>query len=130
MLLRMTSHHIIRFAQNGWPSVTSPSVQPNSPFAVSDIQNEHVSISTLMYYILIQLELFRRTILPCWTPCACFLSMSLEEVSPYFSLRFKTLRGLGIGWFAHIYSDNQEPGYGIYNSTGQLKFPFKPGTHC
>ena len=28
--------------QNGWPSVTSPSVQPNSPLAVSDVENEQV----------------------------------------------------------------------------------------
>lgn len=36
----------------------------------------------------------------------------------------------GVGWFAHIYSDSQEPGYGIYNENGQLKFPFKPRTAC
>lgn len=36
----------------------------------------------------------------------------------------------GIGWFAHIYSDDQEPGYGIYNSAGTKKFPFKPRTSC
>ena len=36
----------------------------------------------------------------------------------------------GIGWFAHIYSDNQEPGYGIYNASGHLKFPFTPRTEC
>ncbi|KAE9411343.1 hypothetical protein BT96DRAFT_952429 [Gymnopus androsaceus JB14] len=84
------------FDENGWPSVTSPSVQPNSPFAVSDIQNEHD------YFALLD-------------------SMCLF---------LKHVVGGGIGWFAHIYSDNQEPGYGIYNSTGQLKFPFQPGTHC
>lgn len=31
--------------QNGWPSVTSPSVQPNSPNAVANIVNEKVSAS-------------------------------------------------------------------------------------
>lgn len=31
-------------SQNGWPSVTSPSVQPNSPDAVADVPNEHVSL--------------------------------------------------------------------------------------
>ncbi|KAH9176339.1 glycoside hydrolase superfamily [Lactarius sanguifluus] len=36
----------------------------------------------------------------------------------------------GIGWFAHIYSDVQEPGYGIYDSSGKLKFPFAPRTSC
>ncbi|OBZ68223.1 hypothetical protein A0H81_11811 [Grifola frondosa] len=29
------------FDENGWPSVTSPSVQPNSPDAVADVHNEH-----------------------------------------------------------------------------------------
>ena len=42
----------------------------------------------------------------------------------------KSVPGGGIGWFAHIYSDNQEPGYGIYNSSGHLKFPFAPRTSC
>ncbi|KAI0661200.1 hypothetical protein C8Q70DRAFT_932245 [Cubamyces menziesii] len=42
----------------------------------------------------------------------------------------KAVVGGGIGWFAHIYSDNQEPGYGIYNSAMQLKFPFAPRTEC
>ncbi|KZP34335.1 glycoside hydrolase family 17 protein [Athelia psychrophila] len=36
----------------------------------------------------------------------------------------------GVGWFAHIYSDDQEPGYGIYSDSGKLKFPFKPSTQC
>ena len=36
----------------------------------------------------------------------------------------------GIGWFAHIYSDVQEPGYGIYDVTGKKKFPFKPRVSC
>ena len=31
--------------QNGWPSVTSEGVQPNSPNAVADVSNEHVSTS-------------------------------------------------------------------------------------
>ncbi|KAL9712002.1 hypothetical protein Ac2012v2_005078 [Leucoagaricus gongylophorus] len=30
------------FDENGWPSVTSEGVQPNSPDAVADVQNEHV----------------------------------------------------------------------------------------
>ncbi|CAL1707914.1 unnamed protein product [Somion occarium] len=42
----------------------------------------------------------------------------------------KAVIGGGVGWFAHIYSDNQEPGYGIYNSAGKLKFPFKPKIRC
>lgn len=36
----------------------------------------------------------------------------------------------GVGWFAHIYSDAQEPGYGIYDTNGKLKFNFKPRTSC
>ncbi|KAI0756089.1 hypothetical protein C8Q80DRAFT_7334 [Daedaleopsis nitida] len=35
------------FDENGWPSVTSESVQPNSPDAVADIPNEHE------YYVLL-----------------------------------------------------------------------------
>ncbi|KAI0790648.1 glycoside hydrolase superfamily [Abortiporus biennis] len=42
----------------------------------------------------------------------------------------KAAPGGGVGWFAHIYSDNQEPGYGIYNDNGKLKFPFAPRTSC
>ncbi|KAI0940593.1 hypothetical protein AcW1_003749 [Taiwanofungus camphoratus] len=84
------------FDENGWPSVTSPSVQPNSPYAVADIPNEHA------YFELLDAH------------CA----------------DLKAVEGGGIGWFAHIYSDNQEPGYGIYNSSGHLKFPFHPRTSC
>ena len=43
---------------------------------------------------------------------------------------FKTMAPNGVGWFAHIYSDSQEPGYGIYNAAGKLKFPFSPKTVC
>ncbi|KAF8963154.1 glycoside hydrolase superfamily [Flammula alnicola] len=43
---------------------------------------------------------------------------------------FKTVAGGGVGWFAHIYSDNQELGYGIYGTDGALKFPFSPKTSC
>lgn len=42
----------------------------------------------------------------------------------------KHVVGGGVGWFAHIYSDNMEPGYGIYNSSGHMKFPFHPRTYC
>ncbi|KAF8200955.1 glycoside hydrolase superfamily [Pholiota molesta] len=84
------------FDENGWPSVTSPSVQPNSPLAVSNVANEQA------YYIL--------------------LDQHCEDL--------KKVVGGGIGWFAHIYSDNQEPGYGIYDSSGKLKFPFHPRTFC
>jgi len=43
---------------------------------------------------------------------------------------FKATTGGGVSWFAHIYSDDQEPGYGIYGTNGKLKFPFAPKTIC
>ena len=43
---------------------------------------------------------------------------------------FKYVVGGGVGWFAHIYSDSMEPGYGIYTASGTLKFPFAPRTNC
>jgi len=39
----------------------------------------------------------------------------------------KEVIGGSIGWFD---SDNQELGYGIYNSEGNLKFPSSPHTSC
>ncbi|KAI0071644.1 hypothetical protein K474DRAFT_1712284 [Panus rudis PR-1116 ss-1] len=84
------------FDENGWPSVTSSGVQPNSPRAVANIANEQA------YYTL------------------------LDQHCP----DLKAVPGGGVGWFAHVYSDNQEPGYGIYNSAGKLKFSFKPRTSC
>ncbi|KAF9460335.1 glycoside hydrolase superfamily [Collybia nuda] len=86
----------IYFSQNGWPSVTSEGVQPNSPSAVANIQNERD------YYRVLDEH------------CA----------------DFKAVPGGGVGWFAHIYSDTHEPGYGIYNTAGNLKFPFAPKTSC
>jgi len=84
------------FSQNGWPSVTSEGVQPNSPDAVANVQNERD------YYNLLD------------NHCA----------------DLKAVEGGGVGWFAHIYSDDQEPGYGIYDDDGDLKFSFRPKTHC
>ncbi|TFK54069.1 hypothetical protein OE88DRAFT_1732786 [Heliocybe sulcata] len=84
------------FDENGWPSVTSPGVQPNSPYAVSDVKNEHD------YYVL--------------------LDQHCEDL--------KAVEGGGIGWFAHIYSDYMEPGYGIYSDSMRMKFPFSPRTQC
>ncbi|PFH45760.1 glycoside hydrolase family 17 protein [Amanita thiersii Skay4041] len=40
----------------------------------------------------------------------------------------KAVVGGGVGWFAHIYNDNQELGYGIYDQSGNSKFPFNPRT--
>ncbi|KAJ3841837.1 glycoside hydrolase superfamily [Lentinula raphanica] len=86
----------IYLSENGWPSTTYPGVQPNSPYAVADVQNEQ------NYFDLLDSQ------------CTFF----------------KTVLGGGVGWFAHIYSDNMEPGYGIYATNGQLKFPFAPKTSC
>ncbi|EIW82653.1 glycoside hydrolase family 17 protein [Coniophora puteana RWD-64-598 SS2] len=84
------------FDENGWPSVTSPSVQPNSPNAVANVDNE------AGYFQL--------------------LNNHCEDLK-------NQVQG-GVGWFAHIYSDNQEPGYGIYDTHGRMKFPFQPRTTC
>ncbi|KAI0745413.1 glycoside hydrolase superfamily [Earliella scabrosa] len=85
------------FDENGWPSVTSEGVQPNSPKAVADVHNEQG------YYLL--------------------LDAHCEDL--------KAVVGGGVGWFWHIYSDNQEPGYGLYDSKGRMKFaPFAPRTQC
>ncbi|KAF7327377.1 B-(1-6) glucan synthase [Mycena kentingensis (nom. inval.)] len=87
----------IYFSQNGWPSVTSDGVQPNSPSAVANVQNEHDYLNVLDSH------------------CSFF----------------KTVPGGGVGWFWHIYSDKQEPGYGLYGTNGKLKFsPFAPKTSC
>ncbi|KAF5367137.1 hypothetical protein D9758_003870 [Tetrapyrgos nigripes] len=59
----------------------------------------------------------------------------VQNENDYFNLLdfecsyFKTLPG-GVGWFAHIYSDSQEPGYGILGTNGQPKFNFNPRTSC
>lgn len=36
-----------------------------------------------------------------------------------------------VGWFFHLYSDSQEPGYGYYDDQGQPKWDgFKPSLYC
>ncbi|KAF8903693.1 hypothetical protein CPB84DRAFT_1814592 [Gymnopilus junonius] len=61
---------------------------------------------------------------------------NVQQEEDYFNLLdekctyFKSVAGDGIGWFAHIYSEDQEPGYGLYGSNGVLKFPFSPKTSC
>ncbi|RPD78317.1 glycoside hydrolase family 17 protein [Lentinus tigrinus ALCF2SS1-7] len=84
------------FDENGWPSVTSSGVKPNSHAAVANVANERG------YYQL--------------------LDDHCEDL--------KAQPGGGVGWFAHIYSEDQEPGYGIYGSNGKTKFNFAPKTHC
>ncbi|KAJ6577558.1 glycoside hydrolase superfamily [Mycena capillaripes] len=86
----------IILTENGWPSVTSDGVQPNSPSAVANVQNEHDYYSVLNAH------------------CSYF----------------KTVPGGGVSWFWHIYTDDMEPGYGLYSTSGQLKFPFSPKTSC
>jgi exo-beta-1,3-glucanase (GH17 family) len=61
---------------------------------------------------------------------------SVSSEQGYFDLLdehctdLKSVVSGGIGWFAHIYSDTQELGYGIYTASGKLKFPFAPRTSC
>jgi len=61
---------------------------------------------------------------------------SVAEEFKYYALLdskcsyFKTVPGGGVGWFAHIYSDYQEPGYGILDANMNLKFQFAPRTSC
>lgn len=100
--------------QNGWPSVTSPGVQANTILAQSSVANEEVSR-------IMKFNVFGSL-------------MNLTQ--GYFSMLDSHCEDLklgpqgGIGWFAHIYSDDQEPGYGIYDDAGNKKFPFKPRTSC
>ncbi|EIW86705.1 glycoside hydrolase family 17 protein [Coniophora puteana RWD-64-598 SS2] len=84
------------FDENGWPSVTSSGVQPNSSAAVADVTNE-----------------------------ADYFQLLEDHCDD-----LKNQAQGGIGWFAHIYSDGQEPGYGIYDSNGNKKFNFAPRTTC
>ncbi|KAJ7666285.1 glycoside hydrolase superfamily [Mycena rosella] len=86
----------IYLTENGWPSVTSDGVSPNSPSAVASVSNEKD------YYLLLDAH------------CS----------------DFKAVPGGGVGWFWHIYTDDMEPGYGLYNTAGNLKFPFAPKTSC
>jgi len=100
--------------QNGWPSQTSSSAQPNSPYAVANVENEQVSLRQLLDRV--------KTLL---TMDQAYYALLDQHCSD-----FKAVAGGGVGWFAHIYSDNMEPGYGIYGTNGALKFPFRPRTSC
>ncbi|KAK0196176.1 glycoside hydrolase superfamily [Armillaria mellea] len=105
----------IYLTENGWPSVTSQGVQPNSLNAVADIQNE--SVSSLCLPIMYKLSFM-------------FTLQDYYKLLDSKCAYLKTAAGGGVGWFAHIYSDDMEPGYGIYNNAGRLKFPFSPITSC
>ena len=100
--------------QNGWPSQTSDGVQPNSPDAVANVENERVSLRQLLDRV--------KTLLTMDQDYYALLEQHCSD--------FKAVAGGGVGWFAHIYSDDMEPGYGIYDSNGDLKFPFRPRTSC
>jgi exo-beta-1,3-glucanase (GH17 family) len=60
---------------------------------------------------------------------------SVQQEETYFNLldsKCVDLRknpGGGVGWFAHLYSEEQGAGYGITDG-GKLKFPFSPKTSC
>jgi hypothetical protein len=60
---------------------------------------------------------------------------SVSNEKDYFALldqRCESFKAVfrSVGWFFHIYSDVQEPGYGLYTQSGVAKFPFSPRTHC
>ncbi|PIL34110.1 hypothetical protein GSI_03821 [Ganoderma sinense ZZ0214-1] len=69
-------------------------------------------------------------------PNSASAQASVSQEKAYFDMLdencayFKSVPGGGVGWFAHIYSDAQEGGYGILNDAGNLKFAFSPKTHC
>ncbi|TFK54074.1 hypothetical protein OE88DRAFT_1624393 [Heliocybe sulcata] len=74
--------------------------------------------------------------LPSQQPTSPYAVANVQNEYDYYVLLdehceyLKAVEGGGIGWFAHIYSDYMEPGYGIYNSSMQQKFPFHPRTEC
>ena len=71
-----------------------------------------------------------------WVLFPCFVSIVHSVGQKYYALLdskcsyFKTVPGGGVGWFAHLYSDYQEPGYGIVDADLKLKFDFAPRTSC
>ncbi|KAH6909232.1 B-(1-6) glucan synthase [Coprinopsis sp. MPI-PUGE-AT-0042] len=84
--------------------------QPNSPYAVASVQMEQVSCSRPTSRLAIHQDYFD------------LLDSKCTE--------FKNMPGGGVGWFAHIYSDYQEPGYGLYKTDGNMKIRFAPKTSC
>lgn len=99
--------------KNGWPSVTYLGVSPNSPDAVSSVAEESVG------------DISRHTTLIAYGVGQKYYAL-LDSMCPYF----KVVPGGGVGWFAHLYSDYQEPGYGILDTNMKLKFDFAPKTSC
>ena len=100
--------------KNGWPSVTYPGVEPNSPDAVASVAEESVGARSRRPLISIAYALGQK-----------YYTL-LDSKCSYF----KKVPGGGVGWFAHLYSDYQEPGYGILDVNMKLKFDFSPRTSC
>jgi hypothetical protein len=97
--------------------VTYSGVKPNSPNAVADVKNEQVSLSS-------------PTSLLCQTHTD---DPSFQHVQAYYTLldsQCDYMKSNGVAWFFHLYSDSQEPGYGLYTTAGKTKFKFKPQTVC
>ncbi|KAJ7204858.1 glycoside hydrolase superfamily [Mycena haematopus] len=70
-------------------------------------------------------------------PNSPYAVADVQNEHDYYSLLdehctdLKAMPGGGVGWFWHIYSDNMEPGYGLFSTKGELKFsPFSPKTSC
>lgn len=62
---------------------------------------------------------------------------SVKQEKAYFDMLDQNACGFmkdapqgGVGWFAHIWSDNDMPGWGILDYSGNPKFSFKPKTSC
>jgi hypothetical protein len=119
------------FDENGWPSVTSPGVQNNSIYAVANVENE------MDYYLLLGESIYSYGRLS-------YAHMDFRLEVRVFEESHRRRRGLVLAYVGvlaprpsyrnsrrpDIYSDNMEPGYGLYNETGRQKFPFTPKTHC
>jgi len=58
---------------------------------------------------------------------------SRAQMQAYFNLldsKCSYFKNLDIGWMFHVYSDAQEPEYGLYDANMKQKFPFNPKTSC
>jgi len=57
----------------------------------------------------------------------------VKNEEAYFTLldsQCSYMKSSSTGWFFHLYSDSQEPGYGLYTTAGKTKFKFQPQTEC
>jgi exo-beta-1,3-glucanase (GH17 family) len=58
---------------------------------------------------------------------------NVNSEAEYFNLldsKCSWFKQENIAWFMHIYSDDQEPGYGLYSTGGSKKFKFAPKISC